>query len=53
MWEYKFQSMGTATEDEVIVILEQLAYAGWELVSYDFGRCKGLFKRAKGGAMAC
>ncbi|WP_171049084.1 hypothetical protein [Rhizobium sp. MHM7A] len=49
MWEYKFQTMGSAIEDEVIVILNELAYNGWELVAYDFAKGKGLFKRVRGG----
>jgi hypothetical protein len=40
-----FQQMGSATEDEVTVILQELGHQGWELVAYDFVGRKGLLKR--------
>jgi hypothetical protein len=52
MWEYMFQPMGNATEDEVVVILNELAHQGWELVAYDFAEGKGLLKRKKVGLRA-
>ncbi len=44
MWKYKFQAMGNATEDEIVIILNELGHQGWEMVAYDFTARKGLFK---------
>jgi hypothetical protein len=53
MWEYKFETMGNATEEQTVVILNEFAYDGWELVAFDFAKGKGLFKRMRGGMRAC